>query len=114
MPDLNEEDIAILRDGVFVHEAEAICRRLEKAGIPFGVRQVSQEDAGIVDPRKDNWASGLCTVVNYFNREKPRKPLDAMTVVVLIVIALAVFLFAYSFIDPHGKKDLSLSTSIID
>ena len=45
MPDLNEEDIAILRDGVFVHEAEAICRRLEKAGIPFGVRQVSQEDA---------------------------------------------------------------------
>ncbi len=138
MPDLNEEDIAILRDGVFVHEAEAICRRLEKAGIPFGVRQVSQEDAGIVDPRKDNWASGLCTVVNYFNRgglgvyvricvrpedverangilvEKPRKPLDAMTVVVLVVIALAVFLFAYSFIDPHGKKDLSLSTSIID
>ena len=68
MPDCNEEGIAILRDGVFVHEAEAICRRLEKAGIQFGVRQVSQEDAGIVDPRKDNWASGLCTVVNYFNR----------------------------------------------
>ena len=68
MPDCNEEDIAILRDGVFVHEAEVICRRLEKAGIQFGVRQVSQEDAGIVDPRKDNWASGLCTVVNYFNR----------------------------------------------
>ena len=44
-----EKGIAILRDGVFVHEAEAICRSLEKAGIPFGVRQVSQEDAGIVD-----------------------------------------------------------------
>ena len=50
MPDCNEEGIAILRDGVFVHEAEAICRRLEKAGIQFGVRQISQEDAGIVDP----------------------------------------------------------------
>ncbi len=47
MPDCNEEDIAILRDGVFVHEAEAICRRLEKAGIQFGVRQVSQEDAAL-------------------------------------------------------------------
>ena len=138
MRDCNEEDIAILRDGVFVHEAEAICRRLEKAGIQFGVRQVSQEDAGIVDPRKDNWASGLCTVVNYFNRgglsvyvricvrsedveraneilaERPRKPMDAITVVVLIVVALAVFLFAYSFIDPHRKKDLSLSTYLID
>ena len=140
MPDCNEEDIAILRDGVFVHEAEAICRRLEKAGIQFGVRQVSQEDAGIVDPRKDNWASGLCTVVNYFNRgglsvyvricvrsedveraneneilaERPRKPMDAITVVVLIVVALAVFLFAYSFIDPHRKKDMSLSTYLID
>ena len=140
MPDCNEEGIAILRDGVFVHEAEAICRRLEKAGIQFGVRQVSQEDAGIVDPRKDNWASGLCTVVNYFNRgglsvyvricvrsedveraneneilaERPRKPMDAITVVVLIVVALAVFLFAYSFIDPHRKKDMSLSTYLID
>jgi len=29
-------------------------------------------------------------------------------------VNLAVFLFAYSFIDPHRKKDMSLSTYLID
>ena len=38
----------ILRDGVFVHEADALCRELEQAGVPFELCQVSKDGAGFV------------------------------------------------------------------
>ncbi len=58
----------ILRDGVFVHEAEALCRELEQAGVPFELCQVSKEGAGIVESHRNNWSTALGTVVNYFNQ----------------------------------------------
>ena len=63
-----EGDKAILRDGVFVHEADALCRELEQAGVPFELRQVSKEGAGIVESHRNNWSTALGTVVNYFNQ----------------------------------------------
>ena len=63
-----EGDKAILRDGVFVHEADALCRELEQAGVPFELRQVSKESAGIVESHRNNWSTALGTVVNYFNQ----------------------------------------------
>ena len=58
----------ILRDGVFVHEAEALCRELEQAGVPFELCQVSKEGAGIVESHRNNWSTALGTVLNYFNQ----------------------------------------------
>ena len=62
------ENKVILRDGVFVHEADALCRELEQAGVPFELRQVSKEGAGIVESHRNNWSTALGTVVNYFNQ----------------------------------------------
>ena len=62
------ENKVILRDGVFVHEAEALCRELEQAGVPFELCQVSKEGAGIVESHRNNWSTALGTVVNYFNQ----------------------------------------------
>ena len=63
-----ERDRVVLRDGVFVHEADAICRELEQAGVPFVVSQVSKEGAGIVESHRNNWSTALGTVMNYFNQ----------------------------------------------
>ena len=63
-----ERDKVVLRDGVFVHEADAICQELERASVPFVVYQVSKEDAGIVESHRNNWSTALGTVVNYFNQ----------------------------------------------
>lgn len=63
-----ESDKVILRDGVFIHEADAFCRALERAGVPFELCQVSKEGAGIVESHKNNWSTALGTVVNYFNQ----------------------------------------------
>ena len=52
-----ERDKVVLRDGVFVHEADAICQELERASVPFVVSQVSKEDAGIVESHRNNWSS---------------------------------------------------------
>ena len=113
----------VLRDGVYVHEAEAICRKLECANIPFELCHVSKEGAGIVESHKNNWATGLCIVSNYFNqgglgvylrilvnpedvdranealapKEVKRAKTDAKTIVMWVVIAAAVFLFVYAF-----------------
>ena len=113
----------VLRDGVYVHEAEAICRKLECADIPFELCHVSKEGAGIVESHKNNWATGLCIVSNYFNqgglgvylrilvnpedvdranealapKEGKRAKTDAKTIVMWVVIAAAVFLFVYAF-----------------
>ena len=113
----------MLRDGVYVHEAEAICRELERANIPFELCHVSKEGAGIVESHKNNWATGLCIVSNYFNqgglgvylrilvnpedvdranealapKEVKRAKTDAKTIVMWVVIAAAVFLFVYAF-----------------
>ena len=62
------ENKVILRDGVFVHEADALCRELEQAGVPFELRQVSKEGAGIVESHRNNWSTAFGTVVNYFNQ----------------------------------------------
>ena len=58
----------ILRDGVFVHEADVLCRELEQAGVPFELCQVSKDGAGIVESHRNNWSTALGTVVNYFNQ----------------------------------------------
>lgn len=61
-------DRMVLRDGVLVHEAEELCRRLEKANVPFELSQVSRDDAGIVESHQNNWSTALGTVMNYFNQ----------------------------------------------
>ena len=84
---------------------------------------VSKEGAGIVESHKNNWATGLCIVSNYFNqgglgvylrilvnpedvdranealapKEVKRAKTDAKTIVMWVVIAAAVFLFVYAF-----------------
>ena len=68
MVDEAERDKVVLRDGVFVHEADAICQELERASVPFVVCQVSKEDAGIVESHRNNWSTALGTVMNYFNQ----------------------------------------------
>ena len=65
---LAENDKAVLRDGVFVHEADEICRKLEREGIPFEICQVSKDSAGIIESHKNNWSTALGSVVNYFNQ----------------------------------------------
>jgi len=61
-------DRVVLRDGVLVHEAEDMCRRLEKANVLFELSQVSSEDAGIVESHRNNWSTALGSVMNYFNQ----------------------------------------------
>ena len=113
----------VLRDGVYVHEAEAICRELERANIPFELCHVSKEGAGIVESHKNNWATALCIVSNYFNqgglgvylrilvhpedveranealspKDGKRAKNDTRKIVIWVVIAAAVFLFFYAF-----------------
>ena len=119
----SDDGKVVLRDGVYVHEAEGICRELERANIPFELCHVSKEGAGIVESHKNNWATGLCIVSNYFNqgglgvylrilvnpedvdranealapKEGKRAKTDAKTIVMWVVIAAAVFLFVYAF-----------------
>lgn len=113
----------VLRDGVYVHEAEAICRELERANIPFELCHVSKEGAGIVESHKNNWATDPSVVSNCFShgglgvylrilvhpedvdranealapKEGKRAKTDAKTIVMWVVIAAAVFLFVYAF-----------------
>lgn len=113
----------VLRDGVYVHEAEAICRKLERANIPFELCHVSKEGAGIVESHKNNWATDPSVVSNCFShgglgvylrilvhpedvdranealapKEGKRAKTDAKTIVMWVVIAAAVFLFVYAF-----------------
>ena len=120
----------VLRDGVYVHEAEAICRELERSNIPFEVCHVSKEGAGIVESHKNNWATSLCTVSNYFNqgglgvylrilvRPEDVERADAAlspkcvkcakrgpkTIVMWVVIAIAAFLFVYAFVDRACRE----------
>ena len=61
-------DHVVLRDGVLVHEIEDLCRRLEKANVPFELSQVSRDDAGIVESHRNNWSTALGSVMNYFNQ----------------------------------------------
>ena len=126
----------VLRDGVYVHEAEAICRELERANIPFELCHVSKEGAGIVESHKNNWATGLCIVSNYFNqgglgvylrilvhpedidranealspKEVKRAKTDAKTIVMWIVIAAAVFLFVYAFASRAFREQQMMYT----
>ena len=91
--------------------------------IPFELCHVSKEGAGIVESHKNNWATALCIVSNYFNqgglgvylrilvhpedvdranatlspKEGKRAKTDAKTIVMWVVIAAAVFLFIYAF-----------------
>ena len=113
----------VLRDGVYVHEAEAICRELERANIPFELCHVSKEGAGIVESHKNNWATDPSVVSNCFShgglgvylrilvhpedvdranealapKEGKHAKTDAKTIVMWVVIAAAVFLFVYAF-----------------
>lgn len=113
----------VLRDGVYVHEAEGICRELERANIPFELCHVSKEGAGIVESHKNNWATDPSVVSNCFShgglgvylrilvhpedvdranealapKEGKRAKTDAKTIVMWVVIAAAVFLFVYAF-----------------
>ena len=125
-----ENDKAVLRDGVFVHEADEICRKLEREGIPFEICQVSKDSAGIIESHKNNWSTALGSVVNYFNQgglgvylriivksedldranaALEPKPTDGAkrndkTVLLLVIIIAATALFLYAFVD-RAKRD---------
>ena len=65
---MSSEQLEILCDGLMVYEVDPICEKLAAKGVRFKVVRVTDEEAGIVNPRKDNWASGLSQVCNYFNQ----------------------------------------------
>ena len=103
---------------------------LERSNIPFEVCHVSKEGAGIVESHKNNWATSLCTVSNYFNQgglgvylrilvhledvERADAALspkcvkyakrDPKTIVMWVVIAIAAFLFVYAFVDRACRE----------
>ena len=64
---MSSEQLEILCDGLMVYEVDPICEKLVAKGVRFKVVRVTDEEAGIVNSRKDNWASGLTQVCNYFN-----------------------------------------------
>lgn len=61
------EPLEILCDGLMVHEAHPICEKLAANGVRFKIVRVTDEEAGIVKSRQDNWASCLTRVCNGFN-----------------------------------------------
>ena len=65
---MSSEQLEILCDGLMVYEVDPICEKLAAKGVRFKVVRVTDEEAGIVNPRKDNWANGLSQVCNYFNQ----------------------------------------------
>ena len=125
-----ENDKAVLRDGVFVHEADEICRKLEREGIPFEICQVSKDSAGIIESHKNNWSTALGSVVNYFNQgglgvylriivksedlDRANAALEPKptnggtrndkTVLLWVIIIAATVLFLYAFVD-RAKRD---------
>ena len=64
---MSSVQLEILCDGLMVYEVDPICEKLAAMGVRFKVVRVTDEEAGIVNSRKDNWASGLSQVCNYFN-----------------------------------------------
>lgn len=128
MRDVQKMELVVLQDGLLVHEVDTICEKLQVAGIGFKVEGVTAADAGIVDSHKDNWATGLSHVINYFNHggtsiymrilvdvvdverakavllPEPRERTDWKVVVMWVVLGLAVVFFAYSFIQPRDEN----------
>lgn len=121
----------VVEDGAYVHEAWLACNRLEQAHIPFEVCQVSKPEAGIVEDRRNNWATGLGMVMNYFNQgglgvylrilvcpedlecakaaigQPPKiRKLDRKLLAIWIVIAVVVALFVYAFADRASREIL--------
>lgn len=131
-------DLVVLRDGLMVHEVDAVCDKLQAADIGFKVERVTAKEAGIIESHKNNWATGLVNVVNYFNHggtavymriavaekdveranaalePKPRGPLDKMTVVIWVIVGLAAALFAYAFICPESRERERAKSYMVD
>ena len=117
----------LLLDGVFVHEAQKVCSKLESAGVPFELCHVSKDDAGIVESHKNNWSTALGSVVNYFNQgglgvylrifvkpedvdranaalaqeSAPRRKMTKEEVLVWIFVIAGILLFVYAFVSNH-------------
>jgi hypothetical protein len=123
-------DAVVLLDGLQVFEVEDYCRALEKGGVRFRVESVASEECGIVESRKNNWASGLTLVMNYFNRgglsvhmrisvhpddvekataaleaSKVRNPIDKKTVAIVVLLAVCAILFVYAFATKQLAAD---------
>ena len=121
----------VVVDGAYVHEAWLFCNRLEQAHIPFEVCQVSKSDAGVVEDRRNNWATGLGTVVNYFNQgglgvylrilvcpedlerakaaidQSPKtRGVDRKLLAIWIVVAIVMALLVYAFVDRARREIL--------
>lgn len=138
MRDVQKMELVVLQDGLLVHEVDTICEKLQVAGIGFKVEGVTAADAGIVDSHKDNWATGLSHVINYFNHggtsiymrilvdvadaeraklvllPEPRERTDWKEIVMWVVIGLAAALFAYSFIQPRDENRIILYDENLD
>ncbi len=119
----------VVEDGAYVHEARLACNRLEQAHIPFEVCQVSKSEAGIVEDRRNNWATGLGMVMNYFNQgglgvylrilvrledlerakaaislEPRNRRIDNKRLAIWILIGIAIALFVYAFADRASRE----------
>jgi hypothetical protein len=131
-----ENDKAVLRDGVFVHEADEVCRKLEQAGIPFEICQVSKDSAGIIESHQNNWSTALGSVLNYFNQgglgvylriivkyedlDRANATLDPKstdggkqkkkTFLLWTFLIVAMALFIYAFVD-RAKRDFMKGTT---
>ena len=127
------DELVTLADGLMVFETGAVCEKLTQAGIRFELSQVSATDAGIVSPRKNNWASALTHVCNYFNRgglgvymrirvaandferakailaPTEQKRTDGKRLLIWIVGGVVLVLLLYAFAHPHVR-----STAFVD
>ena len=120
--------LTVLLDGLLVHEVDAACEKLLSAGIGFKVERVTAADAGVVDSHRNNWATSLGNVMNYFNHggtgvymrilveeadvERAQAALNARkvgsmdrkTLLLWIILGLAVALFVYAFACPRKRQ----------
>ena len=96
---MSSEQLEILCDGLMVYEVDPICEKLAAKGVRFKVVRVTDEEAGIVNPRKDNWASGLSQVCNYFNQ-------GGLTEHLRILVVAEDLEFAKSVIAPAESRPL--------
>lgn len=128
---MNGETVVLL-DGLQVFEVEGLCRVLEDAGVGFRVDGVSDGECGVVEVRPNNWAAGLTSVCNGFNRggttvhmrisvlkedfekaaaaleaAKKSSSVDRKTLLIAAVTLALLFLLLYAFKSRTAARDES-------
>lgn len=79
---MSSEQLEILCDGLMVYEVDPICEKLVAKGVRFKVVRVTDEEAGIVNSRKDNCAIVLSFAgYNDFKDEGRRDLIDGIGMV---------------------------------